>query len=181
MSDIIIKPMETDAEIEGKAYVHWKAWQEAYAGIIDPGYLAAFTLEKCVKNAYRWRDNFLVAKDGEYVVGFAGYGASGDHLPDTGEVFALYILKGYYDSGLGRRLMDAALEKLAEYDRVSLWVLKDNKRAIRFYEKCGFILNGTGKPIRLGTETIEIRMILEGRKQTWAGASGTTSRRARGG
>ncbi len=28
----IIKPMETDEEIRGKAYVHWKAWQEAMQG-----------------------------------------------------------------------------------------------------------------------------------------------------
>lgn len=161
MSDIRIKPMETDAEIEGKGYVHWKAWQEAYAGIVDPEYLAALTPEKCRSIAFRWRDNLLVAKDGENVVGFAGYGESGDHLPDTGEVFALYILKAYYGTGLGRRLMDAALEKLAGVDRVALWVLKDNKRAIRFYEKCGFAADGTEKPISLGTEITEIRMVRE--------------------
>ena len=26
--NIVIKKMETDAEIKGKAYVHWKSWQE---------------------------------------------------------------------------------------------------------------------------------------------------------
>ncbi len=38
---IAIKPMETDDETRAKAYVHWKAWQEAYAGLIDAAYLAA--------------------------------------------------------------------------------------------------------------------------------------------
>lgn len=33
--DIIIKPMESDSEIRGKAYVHWKAWQDAYSGLVD--------------------------------------------------------------------------------------------------------------------------------------------------
>lgn len=31
---ITIKKMETDDEIRGKAYVHWKSWQEAYPGML---------------------------------------------------------------------------------------------------------------------------------------------------
>ena len=74
MSKITIKPMETAAETEGKAYVHWKSWQEAYAGIVDPAYLSALTLEKCLTIARRFPDRILAAKDGDRVVGFAGYG-----------------------------------------------------------------------------------------------------------
>ncbi|WP_022778856.1 hypothetical protein [Butyrivibrio sp. AE3009] len=44
---IEIKKMETDDEFKGKAYVHWKGWQEAYTGIVDQGYLDGLTLEKC--------------------------------------------------------------------------------------------------------------------------------------
>ena len=33
--DIVIKPMKSDSEIRGKAYVHWKAWRDAYSGLID--------------------------------------------------------------------------------------------------------------------------------------------------
>ena len=36
---IQIVPMMTDAEIDGKAYVHWKSWQETYTGLIDQTYL----------------------------------------------------------------------------------------------------------------------------------------------
>ena len=70
---VIIKPMETEAEIRGKAYVHWRAWHEAYAGIVDQGYLDRMTLEKCERAAFKWPDNILVAKDGERVVGFVGF------------------------------------------------------------------------------------------------------------
>lgn len=164
MSEITIKLMETAAETEGKAYVHWKSWQEVYAGIVDPGYLSALTLEKYREIARRWPDRLLVAKDGGRVVGFAGYGPYRDGtLPDTGEIFALYILKEYFGTGLGQRLMDAALEKLEGYGRAALWVLEDNKRAIRFYEKCGFRADGTRQILKLGTEIAEIRMILERR------------------
>lgn len=159
--DIIIKPMETPAEIEGKAYVHWKAWQETYTGLVDQTYLDSLTLEKRVEKAYQWPDGILVAKDGSRVVGFVGYGPHRDEaLPDTGEVFAIYILREYYGKQVGHALMRAALRQLSEYRRIAVWVLKGNRRAIRFYEKCGFQFDGTEKPIILGRECAELRMIL---------------------
>ncbi|MBR3503482.1 MAG: GNAT family N-acetyltransferase [Clostridia bacterium] len=159
---VIIKKMETDAEIKGKAYVHWKAWQEAYPGIVPQKYLDGLTLEKCETIAYRWPDNILVAKDGEDVVGFAGYGkCRNEDLPDAGEVSAIYILAAYYGQGVGRRLMEETLKRLDDYPRVALWVLKENKRAIRFYEKCGFRLDGREETIKLDTPVQEVRMIRE--------------------
>ncbi len=44
--NITIKPMESENEIKGKAYVHWKGWHEAYSGIVNQAYLDNFTLEK---------------------------------------------------------------------------------------------------------------------------------------
>ena len=157
---IRIKEMETDEEIRGKAFVHWKSWQETYPGMMDEAYLASRTLEKCEEQAFRWRDNILFAKDGQRVIGFIGYGAAGEALPETGEVFALYVLGAYCGQGVGTALMDAALARLAGYPRVWLWVLKENKRAIRFYEKSGFRPDGAEK----FSETVGaagIRMTLE--------------------
>ena len=157
---IIIKKMETDDEIRGKGFVHWKSWQETYPGLMDEAYLAGRTLEVCVEKAFRWRDNLLVAKDGERVVGFVGYGAAGDALPETGEVFALYVLQEFCGQGVGTALMDAALARLAQYPRVCLWVLKENKRAIRFYETCGFRPSGAEKYSE-AVGAAAIRMVLE--------------------
>ena len=70
----LIKPMETDAEKRGKAYVHWKSWQEAYAGIVDAGYLERMSLEKCEKILFQYPEGVFVAKEGERVVGFAAAG-----------------------------------------------------------------------------------------------------------
>jgi len=91
--NIAIKTMSSDAEIKGKAYVHWKAWQEAYPGMVAQSYLDRLTLEKCESIAYQWPDNILVAKEEERVVGFVGYGKyRNDELPNTGEVYAIYVL-----------------------------------------------------------------------------------------
>ena len=132
---IVIKPMETDEEIKGKAFVHWKCWQETYPGLVSQEYLSKLTLEKCEEKAFLWRDNILVAKEGERVIGFVGFGDHGSKEPDMGEVFALYVLPEYHGTGVGRQLMDAALEKLASYPHICLWLVKGNARALRFYEK----------------------------------------------
>ncbi|MBQ2062760.1 MAG: GNAT family N-acetyltransferase [Oscillospiraceae bacterium] len=158
--DIEIKKMETDEEIRGKAYVHWKAWHEAYPGLVSGEYLNRLTLETCEEKAFRWPDNLMVAKDGERVVGFVGYGDRGEEAPGVGEVFALYVLSEYYGTGVGQRLMEAALKRLRDYPEVCLWVLKENGRARRFYEKCGFRPTGE-ELVSPRIDAAEIRMVLQ--------------------
>ena len=141
---IVIKEMESDDEIKGKAYVHFKSWHEAYKGIVSDEYLEKMTAEKCEALSYKWRDRVITAKDNGRVVGFVGYGESSE-LQGYGEIFALYVLSEYYGTGVGQMLLDAAFEKLAEYPHKCLWVLKENKRARRFYEKNGFYPDGAEK------------------------------------
>ncbi len=161
MLNYIIKPMETSNEIDGKGYVHYKSWQEAYTGLIDVDYLEnKMTLEKCIAIAHKWTDNLLVAKDGEKVIGFVGYGKyRDDSLADCGEVFSIYVLADYYGKRIGYELMNAAFEKLSAYSKIAVWVLKGNERAIRFYERYGFRFDGTEQEIMLGTPNMELRMI----------------------
>ena len=157
---IILKKMETDEEIKGKAYVHWKSWHEAYTGIISQEYLDKLTLEKCEKMAFSWPDNIIVAKENGNVIGFVCYGDRGEEAPDVGELFALYVLADYYGKGVGRKLMDVGLEQIKHFSQVRLWVLKENRRAIRFYEKCGFQPDGT-EMTSPNISATEIRMTLK--------------------
>ena len=160
MEKIVIKKMETEDEINGKGYVHYKSWHETYKGLIDADCLERHTLEKCIATAHKWPNNILVAKDGERVIGFVGCGAyRDDTLPACGEVFAIYVLAEYHGQRVGYELMKAAIEKLSEYKRVAVWVLKGNERAIRFYERFGFRFDGAEKEIMLGTPNMELRMI----------------------
>jgi ribosomal protein S18 acetylase RimI-like enzyme len=160
INNLEIKKMETDDEIRGKAYVHWKSWHDAYPGLVDQEYLDALTLEKCEKIAYNWPDNLIVAKDNGRVIGFVGYGDRGDEAPNTGEIFALYVLAEYYGKGVAQKLMKAGLQQLTNYPQVCLWVLKKNKRAIRFYEKCGFVPT-VEELVSSNIGATEIRMILK--------------------
>ncbi len=160
--DIIIKPMETEDEIRGKGYVHFKSWHETYTGLVDEGYMSGITEEKCRDIAFKWPDNILVAKDEGTVAGFVAYGAyRDDTLPGCGEIYAIYVLKDYYGKRVGFRLMNAAFERLSDYGRIALWVLKGNERATRFYERYGFRFDGTEQEIMLGTANTELRMMYE--------------------
>ena len=157
--NITIKKPETEEELRGKAYVQWRGWHEAYPGLVSREYLDKLTLERCEKMAFSRTDGILIARDGDRVVGFVGYGDRGKDAPGVGEIFALYVLSEYYGTGLGRRLMEAGLERLRDYPRVCLWVLKENARAIRFYEKCGFLPDGA-EMVSPNIGAAEIRMTL---------------------
>lgn len=158
--DIIIKKMETAAEIRGKAFVHWRCWHEVYTGIANQEFLDKMTLEKYEEKAFLWLDNILVAKEADRVIGFVGYGAHSQEPFAIGEIFALYLLPEFWGKGIGLRLLEAAFEQMKECPEICLWVFKENKRAIRFYRKCGFCEDGTEKTVP-GIEAAGIRMILK--------------------
>ena len=156
---ITIKSMETPEEIEGKSRVHWQAWREAYDEILPAEFQEQMTLDKCRFYSQKYPENTLIALNDAKVVGFVSYGDFRDSATIAGEIIALYVLKDYYDTGVGRQLMQAAFAALNGYQEIILWVLEDNKRAIAFYEKMGFVFDGEEKVIDLGKAVKEKRMI----------------------
>ena len=156
---VIIKPMVTAEEIEGKSRVHWQAWREAYDGILPADFQEQMTLDKCRFYSQKYPENTLIALDDAKVVGFVSYGDFRDSATIAGEIIALYVLKDYYGKGVGQQLMQAAFAALDGYQEIILWVLENNKRAIAFYEKMGFVFDGQEKVIDLGKAVKEKRMI----------------------
>jgi ribosomal protein S18 acetylase RimI-like enzyme len=63
---------------------------------------------------------------------------------DTGELYALYVTPAWWSAGAGRALMGSVLTALRDrpYARAVLWVLAENTRARRFYERAGFAPDG---------------------------------------
>lgn len=148
-------------DMDGKAYVHWKCWQETYAGLIDPGYLKGqITLAFCQDIARKWPDSILVAKLDGTVVGFVGYGPCRDPaLSHMGEIYSIYVLRACQKQKIGYALMNAAFERLHTFSDIAVWVLQGNEPAIRFYERYGFAFDGISQEIDLGTPSMELRMI----------------------
>jgi GNAT superfamily N-acetyltransferase len=95
------------------------------------------------------------------VVGYASYGPERDQDGATGlhpgdsvaphscvaELYALYVAPAWWSTGTGRALMDRVLSEVRAqgYPRIVLWVLEQNARARRFYERAGFRLSGASQ------------------------------------
>ena len=156
---IIIKTMETPEEIEGKSLVHWQTWREAYDNLLPAEYQDTMTLDRCRFFSQKYPENTLIAMDGKKVVGFISYGNYRDETIQAGEIIALYVLKDYYGKGVSKQLMHAAFVALDQFSEIYLWVLKDNKRAIAFYQKMGFTFDGQEQILKLGKPVKELRMI----------------------
>ena len=156
---VIIKSMETPEEIEGKSLVHWQTWREAYDDLLPAEFQETMTLERCRFFSKKYPENTLIAMDGMKVVGFISYGNFRDKTMQAGEIIALYVLKDYYGKGIAQKLVKAALTALDSFSEIFLWVLKDNKRAIAFYQKMGFTFDGQEKMLELGKPIKERRMV----------------------
>lgn len=163
---IIIKTMETPEEIEGKSLVHWQTWREAYDDLLPAEFQETMTLDGCRFFSQKYPENTLIAMDGKKVVGFISYGNFCDEAIQAGEIIALYVLKDYYGKGVSKQLMHAAFVALDQFSEIYLWVLKDNKRAIAFYQKMGFTFDGQEQILKLGKPVKELRMICSSNKNS---------------
>ena len=163
---VVIKSMETPEEIESKSLVHWKAWREAYDDLLPAEFQETMTLERCRFFSQKYPENTLIAIDGMKVVGFISYGSFRDETIQAGEIIALYVLKDYYGKGIAQKLVKGALTDLDHFSEIFLWVLKDNKRAIAFYQKMGFSFDGQEKILDLGKPVKELRMMCSSNKNS---------------
>ena len=163
---IIIKTMETPEEIEGKSLVHWQTLREGYDDLLPAEFQETMTLEKCRFFSQKYPENTLIAMDGKKVIGFISYGNYRDETIQAGEIIALYVLKDYYGKGVSKQLMHAAFVALDQFSEIYLWVLKDNKRAIAFYQKMGFTFDGQEKILKLGKPVKELRMMCSSNKNS---------------
>ncbi len=107
------------------------------------------TREFVMNNIEKHYPQFIAVDDGR-VVGWC------DIIPMRGIDFAhsgllgMGLLDGYRGKGLGTRILDVTLDAAKEYglERVELEVYTSNTRAIRLYEKRGFVTEGVKKKAR---------------------------------
>jgi len=149
------------ADAANLARVRLETWRTSYRGLIPEAAIAAMDIEK---ETARWvarlqaspGDSFLFAAEiwqdeggslaqAPAVVGFCGGGPDRDADPQySGELYAIYVLQAYQGKGVGRTLVQAAVDWLRQrgYGSMVIWVLRDNQPARRFYEALG------GKAVR---------------------------------
>ncbi|HWL66385.1 MAG TPA: GNAT family N-acetyltransferase [Actinomycetota bacterium] len=137
------------------ADVHIASWRAGYGELIPADVLDEVLNRREMER--RW-NRLLVAPEppnaqvlliceGELVFGYSRFGSSRDMDSildgDTGEVYGFYLHPGRWGRGLGRSLMSAVLEALADqgFRQATLNVIEANERARLFYERQGWTLN----------------------------------------
>ena len=126
-----------DAEAMGR--IHVESWQAAYVGVVPQAHLDALDAE---------------------VVGIALVVPDRDGEDGVGEITIIYVHPSAWGIGAGYALMaecEAELRRRGFAEAV-LWVLEDNPRARRFYERQGWRADGGRKVEEIGgVDLAEIR------------------------
>lgn len=164
-----------DSEAIGR--VHIAAWQAAYRGLMPDEFLD--DLDGAVRGQ-RWRAALAAGPgDGRYQEGdlegvalviededgeVAGISVVGlprrPEPPGVGELWMINVDPVAWGRGVAPALLAAATDELRRlgFEEAVLWVLSGNGRARRFYERSGWVADGTEhRDDARGFEAVEVR------------------------
>jgi diamine N-acetyltransferase len=156
VGESIIRPAQL-TDVPALADLAKRTWSDAFGSSVSPEEETA-ELEKTRSETYfadaLQRDTILVAGSDEKLLGYVQFGdvdtPGVEVRPGDQELHRVYVETALHRQGVGRRLMNSALEhpRLAGAGRIYLTVWEKNERAISLYESLGFR--------RVGTTTVTI-------------------------
>jgi RimJ/RimL family protein N-acetyltransferase len=151
-SDVTVRLAEP-ADAPAVASVHVKSWQTTYRGQIPDEVLDNLSVDESQAMWARAipRGEVWVALADDEVVGFACTGPARE-VEGIFQLYAIYFLPSAWGSGLAAPLAQAALGDAPD---TIVWVLEDNQRARRFYERLGFTLDGTTREEEFGSAVVK--------------------------
>jgi GNAT superfamily N-acetyltransferase len=142
----------TDVDFAEIGSLHYRSRAAAYADFLPPAALtfgSPAALAEWWTERWKWEQDThrgTVAVDDDAIVGFTYLGPSEE--PGVRELGAIHVDPAYVGSGIGKLLMVDARAHLG--DRAVLWVLEGNDRARRFYERGGWVFDGTTREAPIG-------------------------------
>jgi GNAT superfamily N-acetyltransferase len=152
------------------ALINSKSALQGYKGIIPDDILKEkFSYERLRERLLKELTegttiNCIVYKD-DTAVGMQTFARDDDKERDISEIdiWRIYLLPEYWGQNIGREFIDWGTKelKLRGYKKAALWVVEENARARRFYEKSGFTHDGEIRIINVGREIKEYRYIKE--------------------
>ena len=149
------------------AEIHARSWEVAYKDIIPMEYIKQ-------KNATRPElyqriitdDNttqYVIQADGK-TVGIMGIDAPQQCDDDVGDEYyelrGIYLHPDYYRKGIGTQAVNFAFDIARKLDKkfMNVWVFAENANSIKFYEKCGFVVDGKTRTYDYGKIMDSVRM-----------------------
>lgn len=164
--DVRVRPAD-EGDADALARVHLESWRKSYRGLLPESFLASLRHERLAASWWRRlsRDEIdecvRVIEVGGRVGGFVSFGPQhGDAswLGYAGEVYMLYLLPELVGRGHGRALLRRAFDELTRCrcHWVVVWVLANNHRARRFYEREGLRLDGERRWDAFGERAVPV-------------------------
>jgi RimJ/RimL family protein N-acetyltransferase len=97
-------------------------------------------IQKCIRDG----SPRYLALDGERVIGWCDVTSLNRTVFAHSGLLGMGVIDGYRGHGIGKALMTATLDatKAAGLTRVELTVREPNQRALKLYEKMGFVIEG---------------------------------------
>ena len=167
--DLVIRPAEP-SDADAIAIAHTVAWQVAYRGVVPDDVLdspASLEARRAgwARSLARPRGQRADPDDRTYVPEVdgqvVGFGHVGLHRPDEGaervvglgELYGFYVHPDWWGTGVAEPLIEACHEELdRRFDSAMLWVLRENPRARRFYEREGWRCGADGDIVETSWE-----------------------------
>lgn len=146
-------------------YVYCYAWKDGYKNIMPEKFLDSLTVENSAPKPDRIisSNNFVIEENGK-IIGVTGFGESRDKdLENMGELMTIYVLSEFWGKEVSNQLFAATYSELKKrgYKGFYLWVLKENYRARRFYEKMGMQLTDEERVIAIsGKKLVESKYVI---------------------
>lgn len=133
-----------ERDLERIGWVHSRSRQAAYAGLVAGDALAQVTPEAQVEV---WRERMSLAATRVFVAELdgvvVGFVSLQENYEGT-ELNAIHLLPEVVGTGVGSALMEAAVKqaRVEGRDSLHLFVIEENERARRFYDRTGWRLVG---------------------------------------
>ena len=140
-SNINIRNATTE-DVPAIQEIAFSTWPIAYSAIISKDQLHymldLFYSGESLRNQMNEGHTFIIADDGEFILGFASY----TQLKETiYKLQKLYVLPGIQKSGAGKKLLFEVIRRAKENGGKKLQLnVNRHNTAIGFYEKMGFAI-----------------------------------------
>ena len=149
------------------AYVQTESWKEAFKEIVPADLLLKCTEMERATAMYKKLleehkgNGYILELDGKpHCIAYWDATREKDMI-GFAELICIHSLKDGWNKGYGSLMMKQLLDdvKKAGYSKIMLWVFDNNLRAIRFYEKHGFVASGKKQPALGAVEEMYIKAL----------------------
>jgi ribosomal protein S18 acetylase RimI-like enzyme len=158
----VVRPARPE-DVDDIVAVGLVAWRDGYRGVV-PDHLMpdALALRTRISERIDQQSRHIAVGELDSTLrGWITFGPSRDvgASPHVGEIWALNVHPRAWRRGLGRELVEYALERLGReaFSEVTLWTFRDTPRSRSFYEALGFQADGASQRRHASGGATEVR------------------------